>query len=289
MQVTQKIDPVIELDSTAADLIEGIKLPPQPKIILSVNREIQKDEPSFQRIAEFVNQDAALSAKVLKIVNSPLFGTRKEISSIKLAVSRMGMKNFYCVVLSSCLRDSMGIDDKTERLWQHTTLVAKLCESIAKKIRGGAPEKAYMVGLFHDAAIPIIANKYKAAFETLEKDAIHGSDINAFEEQTYGTQHAVMGYLLARSWGLPDDVAEAIQFHHTTDLSLFSNTASAQLGGILMLADHLSREVAEENEDTDFQDPAWNNIEDKVLSELALDKDDMLDFRELAQEFSNLA
>jgi len=213
------------------------------------------------------------------MVNSPLFDVINEISSIKLAVSRMGLKNFYCVVLSSCTRDSMCIDDKTERLWQHTTLVAKLCESIAKKVSGITPEKTYMVGLFHDAVIPIIANKYKAAYERLEKDAIHGSDINAFEEQGYGTQHAVMGYLLARSWGLPDDVAEAIQFHHTTDLNLFSNTASAQLGGILMLADHLSRVTAEENENTDYQDPAWNNIEDSVLSELVLDKDDMLDFR----------
>jgi len=50
-----------------------------------------------------------------------------------------------------------------------------------------------MVGLFHDAAIPINAKKYKATYETLEKDAIQGGDINAFEEQAYGTQHAVIG------------------------------------------------------------------------------------------------
>ena len=85
-----------------------------------------------------------------------------------------------------------------------------------------------------------------------------------------------------------DDVAEAIQYHHTTDLSLFPNAASAQLGGILMLADHLSREAAEENEDTDFQDPVWNNIEAEVLSDLGLDEDNMLDLRETALEFSQL-
>lgn len=288
MPVVQEKDTDTELGSAAADLVEGIKLPPQPKVILAINREIQKEEASFQCIAELVSQDAALSAKVLKVVNSPLFGVRQEISSINFAVSRMGLKNFYSVVLSSCLRDSMGIDTKTERLWQHTALVAKLCESIATKIRDVAPEKAYMVGLFHDAAVPIIAKKYKAAYETLDMVAIQGGDINAFEEQAYGTQHSVMGYLLARSWGLPDEVAEAIQFHHTTDLSHFSNTASAQLGAILMLADHLAREVAEENEDTDFQDHVWNNIEANILSELDLDDDDMLDFRELAQEFSNL-
>ena len=289
MPAAEQEENCVDFDSNMTKLVEGIKLPPQPKIILAINREIQSDSASIQRIAELVSQDAALSAKVLKVVNSPLFGVRQEIDSINFAVSRMGMKNFYCVVLSSCLRDSMGIDKKTERLWQHTALVAKLCESIAKKVSGVAPEKAYMVGLFHDAAIPIIAKKYKTAYETLEKVAIQGGDINTFEEQAYGTRHAVIGYLLARSWGLPDDVAEAIQYHHTTDLSLFPDAASAQLGRILMLADHLSREAAEENEDTDFQDPVWNNIEADVLSDLGLDEDNMLDLRETAMEYSQLS
>ena len=273
-------------DVAITDLVEGVKLPPQPKVIMAINREIQKDEPSFAKIAELVSQDAALSAKVLKVVNSPLFNGGTNITSITAALSRLGLRNFFCTVLSSCLKDAMGVDEVTERLWDHSLLVAKLSEEIARKSRAVPPDQAYMAGLFHDASIPLLMQRSKGFIEVLEMVVARGGDIEAFEEAGFATHHAVISYMLARSWGLPDAVTNAIQFHHATALDLFADEQSRAFGAVLMLADYLSRQAAEENSNGSYRDQVWDELAPQVLSLLTLYDDDMDELRELAEEFA---
>ena len=273
-------------DVAITDLVEGVKLPPQPKVIMAINREIQKDDPSFARISELISHDAALSAKVLKVVNSPYFSGGRNITSINTALSRLGLNNFFCVVLSSCLKDAMGVDEVTERLWDHTLLVAKLCEEIARKCRDVSLEQAYIAGLFHDASIPLLMQKHKSFIEVLEMTVARGGEIDLFEEQNFSTNHALISYLLARSWGLPEAVVNAIRFHHTFDLEAFTDEGSKTLGAILMLADHFSRVVAEENRETHYSDRAWDRVSPQVLAVLGLYEDDMADLQDVATEYA---
>jgi len=278
-----------KLDIAISEVVDGVKLPPQPKVMMAINHEVQKDNASFAKIAELISHDAAMSAKVLKVVNSPYFcGVgRKSITSLNTALSLLGLKNFYCVVLSSCLRDAMGIDEVTERLWDHTLLVAKLCEVIARKHRRVLFEQAYMVGLFHDAAIPLLMQKHKSYIDVLEMVVARGGEVEPFETQNFSTNHAVIAYILGRSWGLSEEMMNAIRFHHSSDLEVFPDETSKTLGAILMLADHLSRVVAEENRGSQYSDSVWERVAPQVMSMLEFDNDDMADFLETARDYAD--
>ena len=266
-------------------VVEGVRLPPQPKIILAIQQELRKEDPSFPKIADLLSKDAALSAKVLKVVNSPLFSSGQEIDSISRALSRLGLMNFFTIVLMSSLKDALGNDPLANRLWEHSEIVAALCREIARKTRVVDPEYAYMAGLFHDAAMPILLKKFDHYEEVMEKVVSTGGDIQAYEVNRGSTHHAVVSYLLARSWGLPDEVIEAIQFHHTDNVQVFSDR-SRTLGCVLMLADQLGRESAPWGTGTPEEADCWQGVYAQIQLELGIDEDDIKDFRESAAEIA---
>jgi putative nucleotidyltransferase with HDIG domain len=267
------------------DLVKRVKLPPQPKVLLAISEEMKKEYPGFDRIAGLIGEDPSLAAKVWKVVNSPFYRTSdKELPSLVQALSILGLRNFYCVVLASSLKDILGVTDATIKLWNHTVVVAKTSEMIARTTRSAPPDYAYLAGLFHDSSIPLLIEKEPALLESLKMVVSRGGDIESYEQENFNTSHAVVSYLFARSWQLPEEVCNAIQLHHSCDLSVFPSDESRQLGAVLMLADRLAREAEQLNKEQVVEDPCWREIETKVLDELGIVELD--EFRSAAREFS---
>jgi len=272
--ISESVSANIDL-GRATKLVEGVKLPAQPKIVLMINNELQKAEPSFARIGEYVEQDAALSAKVLKIVNSPFYNSGKKVDSLKRAVTRLGVMNFYSIVLVSCLRDVLGRGDPAkELLWEHTEYVAKMCSHLAKTSRTTSPEYAYMLGLFHDSALPILLDKFPGYRDVFDMEFSRGGEIEVFESENFASSHAVIGYMLAKSWGLPAEIIEAIHHHHADNLDIFSNAKARKLGAVIILIDHMARNqhacVTAESCPTE---PKWPRLFEQIKEELGLDED----------------
>lgn len=277
-----------EDEKALANLVQGVKLPPQPRIVLAINEELKLTDPSFAKISELASKDAALAAKILKVINSPYYAVGHEIKTIKQALALLGIRNFQTIVITSSLKEIMGGNDEvTEMLWDHSLLVACLGRAIAQKVRGVDPESAYLAGLFHDAAVPLLMKKFGGYIEVLEMEVARGGKIAEFEQTKFKAHHAVAGFLLARSWGVADDVVEAIQFHHVDNLALYTNPSARMLGAVLMLADQMARETSQDNELKD-QDPIWKLMEPQVLAELQLDGNDLVDLREVASELSGM-
>lgn len=163
-----------------------VKLPPQPKVLLALNNEIKKKEPSFEKIAALIEQDPSMVAKVLKIVNSPFYSiSGNEMVSMDRALSILGLRNFVCVVLASCLKDMVGVTEETMRIWNHTLQVAKLCELIARKMGVVSPDSAYMAGLFRDSSVPLLLEKEPRYSEVMEMLVVDGGDVDAYEENHF--------------------------------------------------------------------------------------------------------
>jgi len=265
-----------------------VKLPPQPKVLLALNEEIKKKEPSFDKIATLIEQDPSMVAKVLKIVNSPFYSSSgNEMVSMVRALSILGLRNFVCVVLASCLKDIVGVTEETMRIWNHSLLVAKLCESIASQMGVAPPDAAYMAGLFRDSSVPLLLEKEPRYSEVMEMLIVDGGDVDAFEESNFDTSHSIMSYLLARSWNMPEAVCDAIQMHHCSDFSVFSSAESRRLGAVLMLADQLVRENARKDMAEEVDDSHWAQVESQVFDELGITDASKLDtFRESIAEFA---
>lgn len=280
-------DEVSEYD-VILGLAGRVKLPPQPKVLLALNEEIKKKEPCFDKIAALIEQDPSMVAKVLKIVNSPFYSTsNNQMVSMVRALSTLGLRNFVCVVLASCLKDMVGVTEETMRIWSHTLLVAKASELVARKMGIGSPEAAYMAGLFRDSSVPLLLEKEPRYNEVMNMLVDDGGDVDAFEERHFGTSHSIMSYLLARSWGLPEAVCDAIHMHHCSDFSVFPSSESRSLAAVLMLADQLVRENSRKDMTEEVEDCYWPQIESQVFDELGIaDASELDGFRESIAELA---
>jgi len=275
----------------ALELMRGLELPPQPTIIAAISKEMAKSEPSFQTISTLVTQDPALASHVLKLINSPLFSLQRKITSIQTALSLLGLKKFYSMVITSAAKIALGFNTKNvEELWEHSLLVAKSCELIALGIPGGKliSEEAYMVGLFHDSAIPVLLLKHPSYLAVVEKVVSLGGEIQSFEEEHFNTHHALVGSLLCRSWGLPSHIYKVIRFHHGNTLDIFDDVKTKRLAAVLVLADFLARCAANSQETEDCHSQRWLVLLEQIQKTLDINLDKIDEFKTQAERLTIL-
>lgn len=276
-------------------LLQSIGIPSQPRVIMDINKEIDKEAPDFRVIANLISRDVAMSAKILKVCNSPFFGLRQKADNIGMALNVLGLRNFKNVVFASALRDSMNnrnIPEKDfEAFCDHSLFVAKIAQNIvlrlSREIKSHMdPNHAYMCGLFHDCAIPLLTNKFKDYFpQMIDGMKAHGAMI-PLEEKLFHSNHCIAGYFVAKSWHLPMNLCIAIQNHHAQDISIVEDLDARRLLSVLMLAESIIY-FRDKNLTDAFeifnQHVADENL-DRILFELDLNRDDVSDIEDSVDE-----
>ncbi|HHN65304.1 MAG TPA: HDOD domain-containing protein, partial [Nitrospirae bacterium] len=131
------------------DAIERLSsLPTIPPVVSKILRVIDADDVSIEKIGEFISSDQALSARVLKIVNSPVYGFPGRISSISQAIMLLGLSALKGMLLGVSIIDIM---EKTMLgLWEHSFGTAMAARLIASKRGYKDIEDASVAGLIHD-------------------------------------------------------------------------------------------------------------------------------------------
>lgn len=194
-------------------LMQEIGIPSQPRLLIELNKEVTKEEPDFSIISNLVSRDVGISARIIKVCNSPFFGLRQKVDSINRALSVLGLKNFKNVVLVSALADNMNsssISSKDfEYFCNHSLFIARIAQAIANRLpfeikRQVDPDHAYMAGLFHDSAIPLLTKKHKDYFVKIAEALKSNVSMVSVEEEAYHTNHCLAAYFVAKSWGLPE-------------------------------------------------------------------------------------
>lgn len=206
----------------AESFLTNIGIPSPPQVIMQLGVELIKPDPEYNVVVKLVMRDAALSAKVVKTINSPLFGLRKKVTSIEHALTMLGLGLFKRVVLLSSLKETLagGVNrSRYERLWEHNAAVARVCEELARHFqRDCTPEMAYMAGLFHDCGIPLLMKKF-AHYDPWDHYFFLDEAVSIldYEFLHYQTNHCAVGCLVARSWNLSAEISLAIRHHHRRD------------------------------------------------------------------------
>ena len=262
-----------------------MRLPAQPELLRLLQNEIQRDVPDMDRISNLITEDVAISASVLKTINSPFFGIKTKILSVQHALNLLGLDATIDVVMALALEESMGDElAALPRFWDSAKNTANLCAFVAKKLKLHEPSQAYTLGLFHDVGIPLMAARYDDYLDTLkqanEKDNVLTTDM---EDKAYDCSHADIGYILSREWGLPDVIRQVIRQHHDC-IALFKSRKSqdepyAKLMAVLKLAEWGSEEfrLGQPTEE-------WARIGQTVLDFLYMSEDDSLDLLEEMKE-----
>lgn len=204
----------------AEKLLSGVAIPPRPTVVTAIMEERQRSEPNLNRVAQLIASDVGLSAAVLKTINSPLYGLRRQVTSIDQAVNLLGMKNVSSLVMGLALRKAVPAEG-LDRFWDSAARTALIASYIAKTLSVGSREDAYIFGLFHDCAIPLLMQRfpeYKTTLALANKEAVR--PFTEVEDDQHGTNHSVVGSILAANWHLPDTLRDAIRNHH--DPQVFS-------------------------------------------------------------------
>jgi len=198
-------------------VVSVFQVPVKPKILAEIDKLMAEDEPNIDKVAALISSDVGLSASILKVINSPLYGMGRSISKIKQAVTMLGLNTIRSLVTATLLKQSfVGKSSITlERFWDDANDIANAMTFIGRKVKNKLPvEVFYTIGLFHHCGILLLALKYANYKSVLvEANSSHESFV-AVEEKHYKTDHAVLGYFIASSWNLPKEICQLILQHH---------------------------------------------------------------------------
>lgn len=263
-------------------LLNSIRIPPQPEVVRALIEERNNDDPDIARIVHLIANDVGLAAAVLKAVNSPFYGLRQKVSSIQNAVSILGLKNIGTLVMGLALRASVNVEG-IEAFWRSAGRVAQLANLLARRFALTQTQEAHLYGLFHDAAIPLLQQSIADYRQTLhEAEATDWAQFTQIEDARHQTNHAVVGGLLASNWGLPENLRDAIKFHH--DASIFEDSNIPQEVKNLVAIGHVAEKL-DVMLSKSMNDCEWEEFGDVCRQYLGLGEDEFLDIKDEAMDF----
>ena len=270
-----------ELDPAKLEkILGGVRIPPQPKLLLELKEETSKATPNINKICTLISKDVSLSAGVLKTINSPFYGLSRKCESIQRATVILGMRNVSNLVRALSLQGTFNAKKVSlERFWDTAADVANICVAIASRLQMENPDEYYSVGLFHDCGIAVLAQKFDNYKDVLKAgNALVDQPITHAEDLAYDTNHTVVGYYLGKSWNLSDVICKVIQMHHDIE-NMFPETepvsGSNQMMAILKAAGNISHNNRRLSDDHE-----WLRIREQVLHHLTLDETEYNDMRD---------
>jgi putative nucleotidyltransferase with HDIG domain len=245
---TQMLRQLLSSDRLALLVGEVGMLPSAPTAFQEILVCLQNPAASLTDAAQIIGRDVAMTANIMKLVNSAFFGSRRPITTIDRAVAYLGMDTLGALVLGHGVFQSgvaTGIDGfSLEQLWQHTEQTAAAARAIAlsENLSGARADEAFLAAVLHDVGKVVFATK-AAALPNETLDVVGQMEAH----------HAEVGAYLLGLWGFPNSIVEAVAFHHTP------NRASEKgfgLSGIVHVADrlvHLRSEHCSTSIDTGLQ------------------------------------
>jgi len=215
-----------ELDVEA--VIGSISIPPRPALLTDVQAEMALDDPDVNRIAGIVGKDVAMTAAVMRSVNSPFYALSREASSLNQAIALLGLRQFGALVTGFALRRAVvGDTASLTRFWDVSTKRTYSLSRMAHGMRGVAVDVAQSFGLFCDIGIPLLMQRFPNYGATLRvANQSTETSFTEVEQAAHRADHALIGALMARSWGLPKVVCDAIRLHH--DYAVFQDPDVAE-------------------------------------------------------------
>jgi putative nucleotidyltransferase with HDIG domain len=216
----------------AEDMVEKITdLPTIPIVATKVLELLDKPDVELDEVADMILTDQVLAARVIKIVNSPLYRSSHEITSVKRALVYLGFRHIRELALTcSFIEAFQGKDGAFDVMtfWEHSFGVGIIAKVIAQRARYMDTEKAYLAGIIHDIGEVFLSYYYKNEFQQIlseiKKEPYKLVDA---EDRYWGTNHTYIGVAIAKKWNFPPEYSEVISYHHTPELATIDPTLVA--------------------------------------------------------------
>ncbi len=211
-------------------LLAGAQLPALPQSAIRLLQLSQDPENGPAEFAVPIESDPGLTGQVLKFVNSSYFGFAREISSIKLAITLVGIrtiKNFalWSAVFSLMPNPKCGPFD-LKSLWQDSLRRGLFARVLGRLLGQADSEDLFAAALLQDMAVPLLAKELPEEYDKLFQNRRGGQTrLSDLEQERFGWTHAEAASILARRWSLPEEFADLIE-SHTEFVQLLSEGAT---------------------------------------------------------------
>ena len=201
-----------ELISTLGDL------PPLPQVAAQVLRLAADPDSTTDELRRVISTDLALTAQILKIANSAMFGMVREVKTLTQAIMTLGFSTIKSVVIASSAKNlySRGGTGLQERvLWEHALVTALAGRAYGRCFRNPRVEEVFLGGLMHDIGKSVMGIKFSDRYSALVRSIYNGeADCLESELDLFGFDHTMVGEALLMSWNLPSSLVNAVRWHH---------------------------------------------------------------------------
>ena len=262
-KVSQEIFEAIDSDQ--------LVLPTLPEIALRVRDVANDPDASVKLLADTISTDAALTARIIKVANSPLFRAPREIEDLNMALSRLGMQ-YTCNLATGLAMEQMFqatsdmVDKRLREVWSRSTEIAGICHVICKHKTKLRPDQAALAGLIHQIGVlPILS--YAENHTSLMKDSIS-------LDRVIEDLHPKLGVKILTTWEFPSELHQ-IPINHLDFKRKIDKADYADIVTVSMLQSYSAsgKQIAnlDYNEVTAFErlglDPNIDAAEAEDLSE----------------------
>ena len=281
---------------TARKLMRDVSdLPDIPGIVSQVISLLENPDSDPDKIADLILSDQVLAARVIRVVNSPLFRGVSEINSVKRALMHIGFKAIREMILTKYFVDAFKAREQPfdiKTFWLHSFNVGAVSRRIAGMVGYRDLEKAYLSGIIHDIGKVFMGHYLRKEYGEMLA-GIEGTKYRAYEAELefFGTSHSEVGLCLAQRWNFPPDYCDTISYHHTSERAI----ADPMLTAIVSLSDFFClthdpatgalNEMAGQPDRS--EEHAWTVL--KQLSSQPMDRDIPSFFASISGDYDDIA
>ena len=230
---TLKLRHLVSNDQLIALVGQVSTLPSAPKAFQEILTCLQEPSASMTDVARIIGRDVAMTANVMKMVNSAFFGARQPIITTDRAVAYLGLDTLGALVLAHSVfksgRPTAIAGFSLERLYSHSLQTAMAARAIAlcEKFPPAQAEKAFLAGVLHDVGKIVFATRTIPTIGAAMSIAEYGALMQA--------HHAEVGAYLLGLWGFPNPIVDAVAFHHIPSCAAAEGLS---LAGLIHVADY---------------------------------------------------
>lgn len=232
-----------ETESVAiARLFEALpEMPAMPRPIARVLEVVQRQGVSLSEVADALEQEPALCAKVLRVSNSAYFGMKRQVSTIKLAVVVLGLREVRDIAMGIALFDAVSKPDVDMRtaseIWNHALAVGAVARRLGNIVDPGFQDGAFIAGLLSDIGRMLMLAVLGQEYVKLYREH-HGMswDLVTAERTAFGYSHAALARTLADRWNLPHGLVDAVGAQYRGDGISLRTCRNPELAAIVRAA-----------------------------------------------------
>jgi len=180
---------------------------------------LQNPDASASKIEDTLKYDPGLTANILKLTNSAYFGLPSRVSSVRQAIMLLGWKRLLQLVMTMCMSALMkkpvpGYDLPRGELWRHSVAVSVAADLLVRSLSISDADEVFTAALLHDIGKLVLGDYVQGDLEKIEGMVSKGISFEVAEYVVLGTNHADIGARILHNWSLPQELVNAVSWHH---------------------------------------------------------------------------